>query len=175
MTENVIVGELTKGFIYEIRCNITNKCYYGATTSLYRKYNHMHKNSTSSKEIIDAGDWNMKTLETIFYRDKSELLLRERWYIENNECINKNLPIITKEEKEEYRSEAMRKWYIKNRVKHIQSCSKYNSENVDKHKRAMQKYQETHREQIRNYQRAYRQKIFDEAVKKINENIVLAL
>ena len=73
VSTNQIVGELTKGFIYEIRCNITNKCYYGSTTSLYRKYNHTVKsNSTSSKEIIDGGNWSMKTLETIFYKDKSE-------------------------------------------------------------------------------------------------------
>jgi len=170
--ENQIV---TKGFVYEIRCNITNKCYYGSTTSLYRKHNHMHNNSTSSKEIIDGGNWTMKTLETIFYKDKSELLLRERWYIQNNDCVNINLPITTIWEKSEQQSETMRKWYIKNKKKHLITCAKYQETHKEKHAQAMQRYQQKNFERIRIYQRAYRQKQHDQAILKLNENIVVQI
>ena len=48
MTENQIVGELTKGFIYEIRCNITNKCYYGSSKEVEKRL-YRHKRELKSK------------------------------------------------------------------------------------------------------------------------------
>lgn len=186
--QNTLIGELKKGIVYVIKCNITNKCYYGSTTQSLnsRKYHHINNNSTVSKDIIDGGDWCMKTLEEIFYKDRSELLIRERWYIEQARkqeedvdnapcCINKVLPYITRQEAKEQHEEIMRKWYIKNKRKHLITCTKYQETHKEQHKEAMKRYQQSHREQIKLYQRSYRQKQFDEALRKINDLKLIVL
>jgi hypothetical protein len=176
--ENLIVGELKKGIVYVIKCNLTNKSYYGSTTQSLnsRKYHHINNNTTGSKDIIDGGDWTMKTLEEVFYKERSELLLKERWYIEEarkrediENCLNKVLPYITRQEAKEQHEEIMRKWYIKNREKQIKTSMIYQEAHKEQHKEAMKRYQQSHREQIKLYQRSYRQKQFDEALRKIND------
>jgi len=94
-----------KGRIYKIVCNETNEVYYGSTCNLlcYRKSHH--KNATKqrcvSKSIIERGNWDMVLVEYFPCNTKEELLMRERFYIDNNECINKQRPIISKEEHKE--------------------------------------------------------------------------
>ena len=180
--ENIIVNELKRGIVYVIKCNISNKCYYGSTTQSLnsRKYHHINNNSTVSKDIIDGGDWTMKTLEEVYYNNRSELLLRERWYIEQARkqeedvdnapiCINKIMPYITRAEAKEQHTEIMRKWYVKNRERQIKTAKNYQETHKEQHAQAMKKYQQSHREQIKLYQRSYRERQFKEAVRKINE------
>lgn len=95
--------------------------YYGSTHQpLYeRKSTHksQHKNKRmccSSKMIMDAcEDWDLEVVELLpIGSTEVETLLREKWWIENNECVNKNSPIgKTTEEMREYK----RKWAEKNR------------------------------------------------------------
>jgi hypothetical protein len=74
--------------------------YYGSTIRLLsqRKTIHKYGMDTKSKEIIEKGDWKIELVEDFSCENKQQLLWRERWYIDNNECINKQRPIITKEE-----------------------------------------------------------------------------
>ena len=94
--------------------------YYGSTHQpLYeRKSTHKshHKNKhmcCSSKIILDAcDDWDLEIVEILSPNiSKEDILLREKWWIDNNECVNINSPIQTTEDLKEYK----RKWAEQNR------------------------------------------------------------
>jgi hypothetical protein len=134
---------MNKGIVYKISCNKTGKNYFGSTTQSLAKRQSLHKmnnNSSSSKEIIDLGDWKIEIVEEVTYDDKSDLLNRERHYIEMNVCVNKNRPIITNEERKEQSKKNMRKWYLENREDHIKRATEYTIANYEKHKESMRRY-----------------------------------
>jgi hypothetical protein len=56
-------------------------------------YKHKTLN-TSSRDIIARGNYTAKVIENVIFKNKNELLMKERYYIQNNECVNKYLPII---------------------------------------------------------------------------------
>jgi len=181
---NKIICDLTKGIIYKIQCLQTGETYYGSTKQTLTKRKHIHQsksNTSSSKQIIDRGNWKIESVEEIFFKHKNEMLIREKFYIQKardsdrETCVNKNLPITTIWEKSEQQSETMRKWYIKNKRNHLITCTKYQETHKEQHAQAMQRYQQKNLERIRIYQRAYRQKQHDEAILKLNENILLKI
>jgi hypothetical protein len=86
--------------------------YYGSTHQpLYeRKATHKshHKNKRvccASKMILDAcDDWDLEIVEILPNNSsKDEVLTREKWWVQNNECVNKQSPIQTAEELKEYK------------------------------------------------------------------------
>jgi hypothetical protein len=87
--------------------------YYGSTHQpiCERKANHKshYKNKRvccSSKIILDAcEDWDLEIVEILpTGSTREDALLREKWWIDNNECVNRNSPITkTKEEMKEYK------------------------------------------------------------------------
>ena len=98
-----------KGKIYKIISNNTDKVYYGSTVSLLSRrkaqHNYDFKNNVnflSCREIMDNEHWDLVLVEDYPCERKEQLLMRERFYIENNDCINKANPITTKEERINY-------------------------------------------------------------------------
>lgn len=157
---------MNKGIVYKISCNKTGKKYIGSTTQSLAKRKALHKmncNSSSSKEIIDLGDWCIEVIEEITFDNKEDLLNRERHYIEiafkkseqnggaeTGFCVNKNRPIITNEERKEQSKKNMRKWYLDNREDHIKRATEYNIANYEKHKESMRRYYRRHKENAYN-------------------------
>jgi len=93
--------DYSKGKIYKIECNITGEVYYGSTTKHYlsvRIASHKYYTTCVSRLIIERGNYNYKVIEYYPCDNKTELLTRERWWIENNVCINKQLPLRTRAE-----------------------------------------------------------------------------
>tara|TARA_E500000318_G_scaffold105612_1_gene112691 strand:+ start:362 stop:907 length:546 start_codon:yes stop_codon:yes gene_type:complete len=103
------------GKIYKIVCNETGKVYYGSTIKKlkYRINNHINERTCESKQIINRNNYYYELIENYSCNNEYELKSRERWYIENNDCINKVIPIRTKEEIKEYQ----KKWYEDNKEK----------------------------------------------------------
>ena len=103
--------DYSKGKIYKIICNITEEIYIGSTcVSLsqrlaghknnYKKWkNGKNKKKTNSFDIIDRNNYSIILLEDYPCNNKEKLLQKEREWIEKLECLNKKLPIISKEEK----------------------------------------------------------------------------
>ena len=79
--------------MYKIVCNITGDTYYGHTTKTlaHRLSTHGYDLCTS-RHIIDRGDYEAIELEVCHFANVHEARARERWWIKNNQCINKNLP-----------------------------------------------------------------------------------
>ena len=91
------MNKYNKGKIYKITSPNTEDVYYGSTILSLNKRFRTHK-KCNSKKIIDAGDAKVELVENYPCESKQELLWRERYYIENFDCVNKMKPIVTKEE-----------------------------------------------------------------------------
>jgi hypothetical protein len=121
-----------KGIIYKIECNETGEVYYGSTTQSLNRRMIGHKscckqwkegkcNFTTSFQIIDRGNYSYNLIEIVECEDKYQLETRERFYIENNECINKYIPCRTGKEYSEANKEVInekaKEWYTANKDK----------------------------------------------------------
>ena len=96
-------SKLDKAKIYKITDNSNGNAYIGSTCRSLKERLSEHKghckrylkglyNNTRSFVIIKNDDYKLELIETCNIKTKQELLQRERYFIENNECINKNIP-----------------------------------------------------------------------------------
>jgi len=148
------------GYCYKIFSKVNPKLvYYGSTTqkyvssristhkSNYKKWkNGELKSPPLSYLVLDTGDWDYMTLEKVLFDDKFELLNRERWYIENNECVNKCVPNRTKKE-----------WCKDNPEKVKAISKKYCENNKEKAKERQKKWRENNPEKAKENQKKWRE------------------
>ncbi len=99
--------DYSKSIIYKIYDNTNGDTYYGSTCSELRYRMNNHKTNASpnhkgtppvSKQIILNGNYDASVVERFPCETKQQLHTRERWWIENNKCINKQIPIRDKGE-----------------------------------------------------------------------------
>jgi hypothetical protein len=94
------------GFVYLIKCNITNECYIGSSMQKNKKQRlgeHKTKNNPCvSKQIINRNNYEYIILEDILDIDKKQLRIKEQEYIDKYDCINKRKSYRTEEQKKEY-------------------------------------------------------------------------
>ncbi len=111
------------GKIYEIVCGTTKKRYIGSTCEKYlssRLQGHVRMfklfqqgkhHFVSVYEIIEKNNYYINLVEKYPCSSKNELLTRERYWINQMECINlTKRPIVSEEEKKEYKA----KWFQEN-------------------------------------------------------------
>jgi hypothetical protein len=126
--------DYSKAYIYRYWNKETQ--YFGgsATPWIQRQRAHRTKNNNCYSRYIIQGDlpWDCEIVEYFPCKNKEELRARERFYIENNECINRNVPGRSRKEyvsthKEDYlertrihrkeHPEWHREWNRQNRIK----------------------------------------------------------
>ena len=129
--------------IYKIVCNSTGLVYYGSTCEItlarrlagHTKDYKLGIKITSSK-IIENGNYGIFLVETYPCNSRDELNMRERFYIENNECVNKVIPIRTEEEKKllekEYNAKHHPEYYEQNKAKLLEYNKNYREKNKEK-------------------------------------------
>jgi len=167
------------GRVYKIYCNQTGECYYGSTEQTlsrrltkhkqdYKKWKKGNKNYTTSFRIIERGNFTISLMEEGDFENKSYMKARERYYIENLECVNKNVPNRTNKEwreahrekileknKEYYKenqdkiAEYHKKWYEKNKEQIIEQQKEYKQANQEKIKEQRKEYKQANREKIK--------------------------
>jgi hypothetical protein len=164
--------------IYKIVCNNTNLTYYGSTTRplCQRIAKHKQKKckyNCTSRKIIDGGNYDIILLENFPCNNKDELRARERFYIENNECVNKAIPGRTTKEwindNKEKIAEYKKKHYQENKEKIAEQKKKYQLENKEKRREYEKKYRLDNKEKITEQTKKYRldnKKIISEKKKK---------
>jgi len=150
------MNKYQNGKIYKIVCDETNLTYYGSTRQKYismRLYDHRHKKKRNQKSGID-GMTNPKIylVEKFSCESKEELEKRERFFIENNDCINKYIPTRKKEE-----------WIDDYKLYKKEYDKKYREKNRERLNKQKKEYDEKNKEQIKQkkkeYNKKYRQKI----------------
>ena len=100
--------------IYKIIDNTNGNVYIGRTTMklTVRLRKHKTRQSCMCREIIKNGDYKIELIEET--DDKS----RERYWIENTDCVNKVIPGRTRDE-----------WYEENRETLLENNKKYREKN----------------------------------------------
>ena len=105
------------GYVYKIHCNIKNEDYYGSTEHDIEKRIGDHVahakcdetvNKCKSAQIIERDDWDYEIVEEVDYIIKTDLLIRERYYVKKYPCVNVYNPYRTHEDWQEI-------WAIKNK------------------------------------------------------------
>ena len=123
--------------IYKLVNDELNLTYYGSTCNILRIRLSGHKqltNTCCSKIMFESGEVKIYLVEKFPCNDKIELNQRERFYIENNNCINKKIPNRTYNE-----------WYKTNKTKFNEYHKIYQKENMREYQKEYQK----------NYQKEY--------------------
>jgi hypothetical protein len=145
-----------KGKIYKIVNTENNNIYYGSTIQpLHKRLNehrNKHNNCMSKNLCVDLYNCSIVLVENFECNSKEELLMRERFYIENNVCVNKiKRPIVSKEEQRqredewhknkgvEYNREKSKRWLENNKEKHNKRGLEWYHNNKDKRKEWYQK------------------------------------
>jgi hypothetical protein len=133
----------TRGKIYKIVCKETDEVYYGSTIQKLNKRMNEHRvqKVCRSRQILDRNNYFYELVENYSCNNRQELETRERWYIENNDCINKQIPTRTKKE--------YRKLYDENNK---QKQKEYKQNNIEQISKYHKKWYETNKERILKHQ-----------------------
>jgi len=146
---------MINGKIYKLVCNQTNKVYYGSTTQTLMKRRDTHRQHykrhintgcdyITAFEILQNDDFKIELVEELDFNDKKELTSRERYHIQNNECVNKYIPSRTHKEyyldNKEHCNQKSREDYQKNKEKYSELNKKWAIENIDKVRQHRKKY-----------------------------------
>ena len=90
------LGDYNNCKIYKIiSMNDINLVYYGHNCdTLSRRFSRYKSpsNKSTSKQIIDLGDAMIVLVEDFPCDNENQARAREAFYIQNNPCINKNIP-----------------------------------------------------------------------------------
>ena len=97
MVENI------KYFIYKIVSDNSDKVYYGSTSrninwrfsvhkAMYKQHIEKGGMKCSSFDVLEDGACRVELIEEIETDDNNIVKNREKHFIQNNECVNKNIP-----------------------------------------------------------------------------------
>jgi len=140
--------DYSKSKIYKIyNDSIPDKVYYGSTINTLVKRLGQHKDNFSkctSKQLFPNA--KIVLVEKFPCNDKDELTKRERWYIENNECVNKYIPGRTQKE-----------WREDNKDKVKKEQKKYYETNKDKLKKRNKQWKENNKEYLKKWFKQWRE------------------
>tara|TARA_R110000787_G_scaffold4948_1_gene18611 strand:+ start:681 stop:1292 length:612 start_codon:yes stop_codon:yes gene_type:complete len=164
--------------------------YFGSTIQTlgdrYSQHNNNIYNKTSSKKLFEYGRPKIVCVENFPCNSKKELEVRERYYIENFDCINQVIPGRTKKEYREVNKDKLQKqqkeWKDNNKEKKAEYdkiyrednrkilCEKqkiYSSKNKEKLAEYQKQWYETNKEKINNYSK---EKITCECGRSVRQN-----
>lgn len=128
--------------------------YYGSTTQTLKKIWGQHKcikNNCASKQIMIYEDTRIELVEELLCESEEDLLVRKKWYIENNSCCNKNIPLLSEEERNAY-NKTYNKAYIDS---HKEKRNAYNKVYNELHKEEIKAYRQLHKEELNAKAREY--------------------
>jgi len=127
--------DYSKSKIYKLTTiHNTDLVYYGSTVNPLSKRKNCHKYKfkngildCSSIKLFELGieDVEITLVEYVNCSNKEELLKRERFYIENNNCVNKNIPIKTLEKNNKFNKEYYKNYYQINKEKFLNRQKEY--------------------------------------------------
>jgi len=149
------------GKIYKLVNDENDDVYYGSTTQPLSKRIYDHKNLynsflkniskfNTSFNIVKYPSCKIILVENFPCNSKYELEARERYYIENFKCVNKNIPTRTDKQRREDQKELIKQYYIDNKNTILKQNKKYYENNKEKIKIRTQKYIENNKEKIKN-------------------------
>ena len=177
----------TIGKVYKIYSEQTDRVYIGSTTKLllqrflqhktnYRRYNDGTYNFVTSFHILQYDDANIELIEEVEFDDKKELIRRERFHIEQNECVNKRVEGRTSKEwgqdNKDRVLEHKQKYREKNREKLLEKAKENYQENREKRLEQAKQYREQNKKMIseknKKWYQSNKEKLLDKLKVKIS-------
>ena len=153
-----------QGKIYKIVDNTSDKIYIGSTcepTLARRLEGHVShhksylrgasKQYTTSYQILENNDYEIILIESYPCKSKDQLHARERYHIENNECVNQVIPTQTDKEY---------------RAKHAEKIEQYRVSKAEKMREYQRKYREQNQDKFKQYHQKHLRKLMDERVEQ---------
>ena len=148
--------------IYKLVSDRINDIYYGSTIEPYlanrlsghrqcfRRWMNGKGTYISSYEIVKFDDCKIILVERFPCNTKDELRSREQYYIDNNECINKQ-KAYTGLSKKEYEKQ----YYENNKEKIVENKKEYRENNKEKIQQQQKEYYENNKEKFTLYKNIY--------------------
>lgn len=148
-----------KGKIYRLVCNITGKQYVGSTTvklcdrkaghnTQYKLFLKGKARCMTSFDIVKNGDFSIVLIEEFPSQTIEQLMARERYWIEQTDCLNKQKPTgIPYTDKKEYYSQ----YRQQNKEKINKSAREYIERDPERRKEQARNYY--HRKKAQNLSR----------------------
>lgn len=156
MSYKKISNNFENAKIYCLSSPHTTQLYIGSTClplplrlrthkELYKQYLKGSQRKTTAFKLFEYGDVTIETIEDCSdICCKKSLLKRERFWIENNNCVNKNIPGRTQKESSkahyENHKEEKKQYYLDNREKRLQYAKDYINDNKDKYNEYQREY-----------------------------------
>jgi len=138
------------GKIYKIHSFQTDKIYIGSTTQLLCRRFSNHKTTfkrelsvITAKEILKYEDVMITLIENYPCNNKNELEKRERYYIENNNCVNKTIPTRTSKEYRDSNKDRLEQY----RINRIEIRRQYNKQYRKDNKQNIKEYTKQYNKQ----------------------------
>ena len=167
------------GKIYAIKSNSGDKIYVGSTTKEYlsarmaehrkdfKAWENGGKGLSSRELFIEYGVENcyIELIELFPCKSKDELKMRENHYIRSLVCVNKNLAILTQDDKKAYFAD----YYQEHKEKIKQYQVEYREENKEEILRKKAEYREINKEEILRKKAEYYEKNREEMKRRAAE------
>ena len=90
-------------FVYKLTCSETNKVYYGATKNTPEQRKSKGHNKCTCKDFVNPTIEIVEKCNSI-----EEMYEREKYFIQNNECVNIKCKIIDKKAREQFYAQQYR-------------------------------------------------------------------
>ena len=136
-------------YIYAIKNRTTDLVYYGSTTRDLKARLREHRNTKrviTSKQITCCPTAYIELLEEVSIEDR---YVRERWWIENNPCVNEHTPNRTEKESQSLN-------YLNHREERLGKAKEYYQTNQEERKAKAKEYYQVNREKKIAYAIAYK-------------------
>ena len=153
------------GKIYKLINDELGLTYYGSTATTLTKRLSGHKtksNHCKSKLLFTGGAVEIFLVEEFPCENKDQLNKRERFYIESNECVNKNIPGRTQKE-------YIKEYYEANKEAFLEKQKEYREANKDKISEQKKEYREANKEKIAEKDKEYREANKEAIAEKMKE------
>jgi hypothetical protein len=121
----------------------------GGHVAYFKRFLNGKTNYYSSYECLKNNNYYIELLETCPCNSKDELHVRERFWIEQLDCVNKCVPIRTDEEHIEINKIYMKKYHEKNR----DNDKLYREKNREKNSEQGKLYREKNKDKISEYEK----------------------
>ena len=164
MTEH---DRYSRGKIYKLVSDMTDAIYIGSCCVPLRKRLSIHKSTfkrgvkaTKSVELFKlGGKVEIILIEDYPCKSKMELERRERFHIENNNCVNRYIPGRTynewREANREIIAEKKKVYYESNREEILNKQKEYYESNREVKLEKQKEYREANRELLKQKQKEY--------------------
>jgi len=154
------------GKIYKLVCNSTGLVYFGSTQNTLSRRKSAHKANykngkkyTTAFKIMEGDNYDIILVEELEIDNIEQLRMRERYYIENFDCVNKTYPTRTRQE------------YIEANREHIVDVNKsYRENNKELLIEINKKYRENNKDAIKARFEQNKEKYYETQKEKYNQN-----